>query len=105
MGQTFYVYNNGALLSSADAQNWQKVADVALNHLVGATENKLYALSSEGQLVVSTNQGKSWTRENLDNQDGQLPQKDFSLLVLPVKTNRGVNRLFLACLLYTSRCV
>ena len=96
MGQTFYVYNNGVLLSSADAQNWQKVADVALKHLVGATENKLYALSSEGQLVVSSDQGKSWTREKLDGQEGQLPQKDFSLLVLPVNTNRGVNRLFLA---------
>ncbi len=90
-----YAYQDGALLKSTDARTWTKVADASLQRLLGASDAKIYAMDVNGSIVVSTDNGVSWTAEELDSDASLLPQSDINFTVQPLVTNAGTNRLLL----------
>lgn len=91
-----YLFDGGELLKSKDAENWQKAetGSAQLKQLVGASGNKLYALTAEG--MASSADGTVWTEAKLDGNSSKLPQGRVSLCTLPLKTNADDARIVMA---------
>lgn len=92
---SFYGYQNGKVLKSADAETWAEVQTVALQQLTGASSARLYALTADGKMMVSANDGVDWIEDALGSSAALLPQSDFSFVVEPVKTNAHTHRLLM----------
>lgn len=94
-GTTFYAYDGGKILKSTDAKTWTVVSSVQLKQLVGAGHTNLYGLTTDNKVMVSPDQGATWTADPLSSSATLLPQDDINFVVQPQKTNTDVNRLLL----------
>lgn len=93
---TFYGYHDGQVVKSTDAKNWSVVSTIALKQLVGASDAKLYALTENHEILVSTDGGATWTTETMSPSNALLPEADLNFVAQPSKTNMGANQLFMA---------
>ena len=91
-----YVYSNGTLLSSTDAQNWTSISTPSLKQLLGASEARLYGLTVTSELVSSKDGGTTWTADALDSDASLLPADNLNLIVLPLTGSATGRRLVLA---------
>lgn len=91
-----YILNNGEVLKSDDAVNWESVTtDVSLLQLIGASSNYLYAYTAAG-IAVSKDNGASWTPDAMDDKGADfLPTENLSLVVKPVRSVKGAENLLL----------
>ena len=91
-----YILNNGKVLKSDDAINWESVTtDVSLLQLIGASSNCLYAYTAAG-IAVSKDNGASWTPDAMDDKGADfLPTENLSLVVKPVRSVKGAENLLL----------
>lgn len=91
-----YILNNGAVLKSDDAVNWESVTtDASLLQLIGASSNYLYAYTAAG-IAVSKDNGASWTPDAMDDKGADfLPTENLSLVVKPVRSVKGAENLLL----------
>lgn len=92
-----YIYircNDGKLMKTADGVSWEKVADVAFDRLVGAGSKKLYAFAGEKSVMVSDDDGKTWTDDKIDEARMLLPTSAICFSTLPLKTDKNAERLF-----------
>ena len=91
-----YILNNGAVLKSDDAVNWESVTtDASLLQLIGASSNYLYAYTADG-IAVSKDNGASWTPDAMDDKGADfLPTENLSLVVKPVRSVKGAENLLL----------
>ncbi len=95
MGGRFFTLADGKVLRSADAVNWDVVAEAGLQQIVAATSMRLYALSADGKLVSSADEGASWEEESLDSDASLLPTEDISFACHKLETNEGAEKLIL----------
>ncbi len=91
----FFTYGDGQVLRSEDAVTWEVTGNADLKQLVGASTVNLYALSSDGNLVSSADEGASWTVETLDDEASLLPTCDISFACHPLTTNSSTDKLVL----------
>ena len=91
-----YILNNGEVLKSDDAVNFESVTtDVSLLQFIGASSNYLYAYTAAG-IAVSKDNGASWTPDAMDDKGaGFLPTENLSLVVKPVRSVKGAENLLL----------
>ena len=91
-----YILNNGEVLKSDDAVNWESVTtDTSLLQLIGASSNYLYAYTAAG-IAVSKDNGASWTPDAMDDKGADfLPTENLSLVVKPVRSVKGAENLLL----------
>ena len=91
-----YILNNGEVLTSEDAVNWESVTtDASLLQLIGASSNYLYAYTAAG-IAVSKDNGASWTPDAMDDKGADfLPTENLSLVVKPVRSVKGAENLLL----------
>lgn len=91
-----YILNNGEVLKSDDAVNWESVTtDASLLQLIGASSNYLYAYTAAG-IAVSKDNGASWTPDAMDDKGADfLPTENLSLVVKPVRSVKGAENLLL----------
>lgn len=82
--------NGGWNSRSDDGRNTEGVA-----RLAGASTKEIYALSSEGGLLVSTDDCLTWQSESLDNSADLLPTHNLNCAVFPLQTNEGMSRVML----------
>ncbi|MBR5655788.1 MAG: hypothetical protein IKW98_03765 [Prevotella sp.] len=99
-GSTMYVLEkeSGKLYSwNAEDGKWNQLsmAETNVERLVGASTKEIYALSSEGGLLVSTDNGNTWQTENLDSDANLLPSANISCTVHALRTNDGMERVML----------
>ncbi len=66
-----------------------------ISRLVGASDKEIYALSTSGELMVTTDYCLTWAAETLDSDASLLPQQDINCVVFPLKTNDGMDRVTL----------
>lgn len=101
-----YILNNGAVLKSDDAVNWESVTtDASLLQLIGASSNYLYAYTRAEDpehaedvagIAVSKDNGASWTPDAMDDKGADfLPTENLSLVVKPVRSVKGAENLLL----------
>lgn len=78
----------------ANLLGWQQsYSSSNIEQLIGTSGNALYALDNDHNLVVSENEGETWSTVNLDNSKDLLPQTETNLLTLPLSTNTNTNTL------------
>ena len=75
-----YILQDQQLLRSVDGSNWETVGTTGLSRLVAA----------------GTDQGVTWTEEKMDTPSEWLPDGDISYAVLPLRTNKDIERLVIA---------
>lgn len=90
-----YMLDGGNIKKSVDAETWTTVATANIKQLVGASTAKLYAINSNNAPVSSTDEGATWTDEQMDDSTVLLPAQDISFCSLPLSTNANTNRLWL----------
>lgn len=92
-GGRLCVLSAQTLYSSADGDSWTATTPAtALRRLVGASANRLYAVTDAGRIVSSTD-GATWTDDGMDTDAAWLPTADISFIVRPLKTNAGAAQL------------
>lgn len=94
-GDAFYTISDGQLLTSADAMNWQVVADTDARQLIAATKAHLYALSATGGIISSADNGKTWNDEQLDADASLLPAEDIAYACHNLQTNANAEKVVL----------
>ena len=95
MGGNLYTLSDGTVMSSTDGVNWQTMASASeLTQIVGASNSRLYALGTSG-LYASTDQGATWTVEELDDSASLLPDEDVNFICKPHTVNENTYKLIL----------
>ena len=82
---TMYLLNNGELFKSADGEHWQKIAMTGtpgLTQLFGAGTKELFALSNDGGIKASADDGANWTSEKIAT-NAALPTAGITCLCYP----------------------
>ena len=80
----------------ANLSGWQQSYPAnSIEQLIGLSGSALYALNNDHKLVVSENDGETWSVVKLDNSNDLLPQTETHLLCLPLSTNTNTNTLVL----------
>ena len=93
---TMYAYSGGKLLSSKDGMAWQTVSAEPMKKLLGASKVRLYALTEDGKIKSSSDQGVTWTADALDTSAALLPTDNVNFACLPMLTDPNAYRLVLA---------
>lgn len=95
MQNVLYVYTDGKLMQSTDAKLWTIVANVSLQQLLGASSNKLYASSKQGEIMVSVDKGKTWEADEMDEKTSLLLQHNVQFIALPSHYSKSMSQLLL----------
>jgi len=93
-GTYLYTLNAGSVLRSADGAAWESIGAAPLRQLVGASDAKLYAISTDGKLMSSAD-GTSWEADAMDAEATLLPEANINMVSMGLKTNADANRLLL----------
>lgn len=94
-----YLYaltDNGNIYSSSDMSTWtQEASSTSLSCLVAGNHTQLFALSQDGQLMLSDNMGATWKADKLDASADNLPTRDINGFCLTSETNADLTRFYL----------
>lgn len=87
--------DNGQIKHSNDGVTWTTVSTAPLQQLVAAGATELYALSNSNTLMVSKDNGVSWTNEALDANSSYLPTNGIGFIYQPSATDNQISRVTL----------
>ncbi len=91
-----YLLNNHFLLRATDGRTWELIDNnTAIKKLVGATTLELYGMNADGLLMVSRDNGISWTVDEIDDDPDLLPQDNISYVCHKLNTNNNIERIML----------
>jgi len=93
-GDYFFVKSGNGIYRSGDAQNWEAIAEnSAVKQLIGASTTELYALGTEGGLLVSKDNGVTWSQDILGDTQELLPTQDISYVCNPLSFYENLDRI------------
>lgn len=96
LGEKLYSVSDGSLVSTSDGTSWTEVGPFSNDRLLGAGSKKLYAKTADGKIAASADNGATWTNEDMDGTEAQMPVDALSLAALPVATNDSTENIVLA---------
>lgn len=91
-------YDNGTIYSTEDGDTWTTTAtNEPLKALLGGCKNEMYALGTNGNILVSTDNGAQWAPDAMESTDyvdntAYLPASDITILSGETKTNSEITR-------------
>ncbi|CDC98558.1 putative lipoprotein [Prevotella sp. CAG:474] len=91
MGGKLYAHAEDGVYCSTDAYTWTRVGTPAISRLLGGSNKRLYALSTDNKIVASAD-GATWTAEKMDTPADSLPTGNVSMTARPILTNPGTDR-------------
>ncbi len=83
-GETFKTYeadSNGKLTQTSSTSNQ---LPEGIKRWIGKTQYEIYALSTNDKLMISRDEGLTWTEENIDEDESMLPVQDIAFVSYPV---------------------
>ncbi len=90
---SLYILDGDKLYVSEDAVNFiEKTQATTITRLVGASSSELYALGTSGTLMVSADDGLTWTEDKLDDDATLLPVDDIAYVCKGVSGVDGVEQ-------------
>ncbi len=94
-GDALFVFDNGNV-RKMDGSSWTDISSPQnVKQLVGSSEKALYAVWKNREVLMSADDGITWTEETVADNAAMLPVQDFSLVAMPLKTNPELSRLTL----------
>lgn len=94
-GEKALFISGGYLYTTTDGKSWTWTATTQ-KQLVAATTHHLFAYDAEGALNHSTDNGSTWTKEDIDTDDAAyLPQQNVSSAALALTTNSDSYRIIM----------
>lgn len=94
-GEEALFISGGYLYTTTDGKSWTWTATTQ-KQLVAATTHHLFAYDAEGALNHSTDNGSTWTKEDIDANDAAyLPRQNVSSAALALTTNSDSYRIIM----------
>lgn len=94
-GENALFISGGYLYTTTDGKSWTWTATTQ-KQLVAATTHHLFAYDAEGALNHSTDNGSTWTKEDIDANDAAyLPRQNVSSAALALTTNSDSYRIIM----------
>ena len=94
-GEKALFISGGYLYTTTDGKSWTWTATTQ-KQLVAATTHHLFAYDAEGALNHSTDNGSTWTKEDIDANDAAyLPRQNVSCAALALTTNSDSYRIIM----------
>lgn len=94
-GEEALFISGGYLYTTTDGKSWTWTATTQ-KQLVAATTHHLFAYDAEGALNHSTDNGSTWTKEDIDADDAAyLPRQNVSSAALALTTNSDSYRIIM----------
>lgn len=94
-GEKALFISGGYLYTTTDGKSWTWTATTQ-KQLVAASDKHLFAYDAEGALNHSTDNGSTWTKEDIDADDAAyLPRQNVSSAALALTTNSDSYRLIM----------
>lgn len=95
-GKAVYALADNALYKSDDCRSWTAVGNVSdISALAGASSTELYAVSTDGNLLKSVDDGRTWDYESLDADAAFLPVSDINGVSIPSKVNADIDQMLI----------
>lgn len=83
--------------ADTEKEAWEKlVADAGLKSFIGAGRKEAYAFSQDGTIMVTKDDGATWTADNLGDDLSLLPTQDIAFVSYPFKPNEETDYQILA---------
>lgn len=92
---TIYIADNETIFFSTDGNAWTSTSATGVKQLVGACVDNLFALSLEGDMLISFDGGKTWNTDQKDSDKAFLPSQDISSITYTMPTNKDVHRIIM----------
>lgn len=97
---TLYMISGGKLLETNDLKDWTTTDMDGANKpikLFGAAKTKLYGLTADGNITASSDNGRTWTAEQLADEDGKafIPTENISMASVTTETDKDAERLII----------
>lgn len=94
-GEEALFISGGYLYTTTDGKSWTWTATTQ-KQLVAASDKHLFAYDAEGALNHSTDNGSTWTKEDIDTDDAAyLPRQNVSSAALALTTNSDSYRIIM----------
>lgn len=91
-----YLCNGGNIMSSADGSSWTiEATTTSITRLVAASRFRIYGYATDGRLMASADNGKTWSVSTIDDELSLLPTDETAYVSIPVKTNSLTDRVLL----------
>lgn len=95
LGDELIVTDAETIYSTYDGNAWTSKEAKGIKQVLGYCNGELYALSTDGTLMVSTDDAKTWKAEELDNSKALMPTVCCNTSVNATITNAEVSRIIL----------
>ena len=92
-GKMIYVTDGGVIYSSSDATNWKTVS-TNVKSVIGVCGKEMFAMSNANQLMMSLDNGISWTSEDIDDDAKYIPSSDINFVSTTTESNNDIKRAF-----------
>ena len=84
---------NGNSILKLNGSTWSTITpDKTIQQLVAASSAELFAFSTDGKIMASTDEGATWKEEPTDDATAPIPTDDISFTLRPLKTNSEIER-------------
>ena len=96
VGGELKVYAAGTLYSTEDGETWTATTpSVPLKTLAGGCGSEMYAIGTDGKIMVSGDGGTTWEQDAMESgsyvdNTGYLPATDISVIATATRTNSDV---------------
>ena len=90
-----YTIVNGQLISTYDGTHWQTGNATNAERLIGAYGNVIFGLTTDGNILSTSDEGKTWQTDELDAPTTLLPRRDINIVGQTLKTNTDAQRVLL----------
>lgn len=82
---------------NTEKEKWEKlVTDAGLKSFIGAGTKEAYAFSQDGRIMVTKDEGATWTPDSLDEDISLLPKQDIAFVSYPFAPNEKTDYQLLA---------
>jgi len=82
---------------NTEKEKWEKlVTDAGLKSFIGAGTKEAYAFSQDGKIMITKDEGITWTPDNLDDDISLLPKQDIAFVSYPFAPNEETDYQLLA---------
>ena len=81
-----------------EKEKWEKIvaANADLKSFIGAGTKEAYAFSQDGRIMVTTDEGATWTTDNIDDDLSLLPKENIAFVSYPFAPNEETDYQMLA---------